>query len=343
MATEDAGNAAGPVSRFSRAEKLLGGLDMANTRGVEIGALTSPLVTSPDANIRYVDHADTATLRLKYADDPNVRIDDIVNVDAVWGEQTLSHCLNGELFDYVIASHVAEHVPDLIGWFSEVAEILRPGGRLILAIPDRRYSFDVLRRETSLSELIDNHLRRARRPTPGQVFDFNANAVDFDFRSAWKQSGEHAELAHYVTKNFAFLQAKESASGVYLDVHCSVFTAASLLRLLDGLLELELLPFAVERFHVAEIGTNEMSLVMSRTSTQAPDEPRRLVRHLLNQGVDSEGLPLSIEPQKPAATRDDQVRNLERALHEIRSSTSWQLTAPLRALARFVKRPKRSP
>ncbi|MEJ0047477.1 MAG: methyltransferase domain-containing protein [Rhodospirillales bacterium] len=178
----------GPISRYSRVEKLLGGLDVANTRGLEIGALATPLLRPPDANIRFVDHADQATLQAEYADDPAVPTDQIVAVDAVWGERTLAECFPGERFDYVIACHVIEHVPNLIGWLAEIAAVLRPNGRLILAVPDRRYTYDLLRRETTLSDLIDHHFRAARRPTPGQVFDCKANVVAFDHTDAWSET-----------------------------------------------------------------------------------------------------------------------------------------------------------
>jgi SAM-dependent methyltransferase len=175
----------GPISRYTRLEKLLGDLDVPTTDGLEIGALSTPVLRPPHANIRFVDHADQATLRAKYANDPNVAINDIVWVDAVWGDRTLAECFPGERFDYVIASHVIEHVPDMIGWLSEIANVLRPGGRLILAIPDRRYTFDVLRRETSLADLIDSHFRGTRRPTPGQIFDCNASVANFTHQDGW--------------------------------------------------------------------------------------------------------------------------------------------------------------
>jgi SAM-dependent methyltransferase len=160
------------ITRLSRNEKLLGGLDISNSKGLEIGALNAPLLKRTEANIRFVDHADQETLKTKYAGDSNVNPDDIVPVDAIWGGgRTLAECFPHETFDYVIASHVIEHVPDFIGCLSEVADILTPEGRLILAIPDRRYTFDFLRQETRLSDVIDHHLRPVKRPTPGQIFD----------------------------------------------------------------------------------------------------------------------------------------------------------------------------
>jgi len=173
---------------MSRRERLISGLDLERMRGVEIGPLMSPIVSKEESDVFYVDHADREALQAKYADDPNVDVQKIVPVDAVWGDCTLRECFaDNRSFDYVIASHVLEHVPDMLGWMREIADILRPGGRLILAIPDRRFTFDYLRQTTRLSEIIDAYLRRNRRPMPAQIFDFNANAVEIDMIAAWSK------------------------------------------------------------------------------------------------------------------------------------------------------------
>jgi SAM-dependent methyltransferase len=331
----------GPISRYSRLEKLLGGLDIAHASGLEIGALAAPLLRAPHANIRYVDHADQAALRAKYADDPNVPADQIVPVDAAWGERTLAEYFPGETFDYVIASHVIEHVPDMIGWLAEIAAVLRPDGRLILAIPDRRYSYDVLRRETSLSDLIDAHLRHARTPTPGQVFDCKANVVAFDHTRAWAASPSTHPPPHFATRAYALAKAMESRDGAYIDCHCSVFTARSLLELLDGLLELHMLPYRLERFHVAPVGSNEISLVLLREPPGADCAAARAAIHaLLEQGVDSEGLALDTPQEGPVVEQqgeDPRIAQLRRAIAEIQASTSWRITAPLRGVVRALR------
>jgi hypothetical protein len=64
----------------------LAGLDTKNLAGLEIGALCRPFIGREEGQpVIYVDHADTPTLRKKYANDSSVTVDRIVDVDAVLG------------------------------------------------------------------------------------------------------------------------------------------------------------------------------------------------------------------------------------------------------------------
>jgi SAM-dependent methyltransferase len=128
---------------FSRADKIRALIDPASQRGLEIGALNSPAIYSSEGKVYYVDHLPTDELKEKYSPDPNINIEDIVPVDYVWGDKTLVEAVGqGVYFDYLVASHVVEHVPDVIGWFGEISAVLKPGGVLSLVVPDKRFTFD---------------------------------------------------------------------------------------------------------------------------------------------------------------------------------------------------------
>ncbi len=110
--------------------RVLEALDVARLRGIEVGAAHQPVVRRGDGDIQYVDHASTEELRRKYANDPGVDLAALVEVDAVWGAQTLAEAVGvSGRYNYVVASHVAEHVPDLLGWLEEVAEVLTQRAR----------------------------------------------------------------------------------------------------------------------------------------------------------------------------------------------------------------------
>lgn len=245
-------------TRSSR-EKLLDGIDLAREEGLEIGPLTNPIVRKSDGNILYVDRADTEELRARYGG-THVDLASIVPVDAVWGENTLAGCLGaGRMVDYVVNAHVVEHVPDLVTWLAEIRAILRPGGRLRMVIPDRRYTFDVLRRESTLPEVLDAYLRRARTPLPRAILDHVMHAVnDVEARALWAGSVDIAALRPSSTAEHALELARNAlATGFYQDVHCWVFTPRSFAGLCGALARLGLLGFRCERIDPTEPGANE--------------------------------------------------------------------------------------
>lgn len=57
-------------------------------------------------------------------------------------------------FNWTVSSHVMEHVPDPIGWLSEIFEVLKPGAVLSLALPDKKFCFDVLSRSVAYSGVV---------------------------------------------------------------------------------------------------------------------------------------------------------------------------------------------
>ena len=82
-------------------------IDVAQKKGLEIGPLTSPLVTSEDikkgGEIFYLDHLSTAELRKKYRNDSSVSIDAIQDVDFICPDGDFTKVVNGKKFDYIIA------------------------------------------------------------------------------------------------------------------------------------------------------------------------------------------------------------------------------------------------
>ena len=95
-------------------------------------------------------------------------VDQIAEVDVVVGDDGLYATLaphGGESgFDYAIASNIIEHTPDMIGWLGDIARLVHPGGRLLLVVPDKRYTFDYLRRLSSLTDLMDAWIRGNSKP-----------------------------------------------------------------------------------------------------------------------------------------------------------------------------------
>jgi predicted SAM-dependent methyltransferase len=236
----------------TRQEKILVCIDPATQLGLEIGALSKPIVTPGMGDIRYVDHATTEELRQKYAADPNVETEQIVDVSYVWGEKSLHELVEGVTFDYVIASHVIEHVPDLVGWLKEIHAVLKPGGILSLAIPDKRYCFDYLRQLSSLPEVVEASLQKNRKPNVRQIFDYFWSISQWGDQFTW--TAQDQIKAENLMRNHAVTEAWDIAQCAfvdqsYCDVHCWVFTPMSFFELLKLLSPLDLVDFRVSKFY----------------------------------------------------------------------------------------------
>jgi predicted SAM-dependent methyltransferase len=121
--------------------------------GIEIGALHNPLQVPPSARVKYVDRLPIAQLREQY---PELNDKELVEVDILDDGERLSTMADASQ-DFVIANHFVEHSQDPIGTVLNMLRVLKPGGRLYLAIPDKRCCFDSDRPLTSLAHLLRDH------------------------------------------------------------------------------------------------------------------------------------------------------------------------------------------
>jgi SAM-dependent methyltransferase len=230
-----------------RREKILQHIDVATQRGLEIGPLHHPFVTRDEGEVFYVDHADTEALRAKYEGHDDVV--DIVDVDFVWGDGTLAEAVGSAApFDYVIASHVVEHTPDLVGWLRQIADVLVPGGMLGLVVPDKRFCFDRRRSTTELPAVVAAHLEGRTRHTLESIFDFYLHIATADTAALWRREHPDPDEPLHFDTAIEFCE-KAAASGEYVDVHSWTFTPRTFVAVLDGLFELDLLPFRFASFH----------------------------------------------------------------------------------------------
>jgi SAM-dependent methyltransferase len=251
----------------SRRERLLGDVDPSTMRGLEFGPLTSPVVQPDEGPIEYVDYLPTDELRAKYESDPNVDASAIVRVDLVLEDGRLPALAQAGGYDYVVASHVFEHLPDPAGWLHECAAALRPGGTLCLALPDKRYTWDILRPVTRLAEWVDGFVTKPVLPTPRHVFEATSGTALMPSGTPWTRAPTPEELQPARGLREALALA-ERAVAEHVDVHCSVFTPAAWLRLMHDTYELGLCPFELAWFSDTRPGEIEFFAGLRKRPTE---------------------------------------------------------------------------
>lgn len=139
---------------------------------LEIGPKDIPALPASHARVRFLDYLDQASLRHKHATDTSINQATIPFIHYVWnGSISYRELTGGQRFQLIIASHVAEHVPDFVSWLRQLADILTPDGVLRLVVPDKRYCFDFRRRLSSFADVLAAYLEKRTRPSVAATYD----------------------------------------------------------------------------------------------------------------------------------------------------------------------------
>jgi hypothetical protein len=244
----------------------------------------------------------------------------------------------GAPVDYVLAVHVIEHVPDVIGWLLDLHGVLRQDGIVSLVVPDRRFTFDILQPVSTVGQMLDAYLEKRRRPSPGQKFDFTSLWRAVDVQSAWRGDID-VEALPPIGSNataLAFAQAKEIFSTRhYMDCHCWIFTPSSFLDAVGRLAEVELFPFSLTSFQTTLSGEFEFIVQLSaRSSGEGPSIAASI--DLAKRSLKSE---IKLASTASGSQQlETEISKLRAEIGALKSSTSWKITAPLRSLSRLAKR-----
>jgi len=191
--------------------------------GIEIGALQNPLRVPPNARVRYVDRLPVEELQRQY---PVIKPTSLVPVDLVDDGETLAKIPPGQL-DFVIANHFIEHSQNPIGALRNMLRVLKMGGVLYLAVPDKRHTFDCDRPLTTLE-----HLWRDDREGPQG--------------SRYEHYVEFASLVNHIQGQDALQQHTARLMEQGYSIHFHAWTASTFLEWLVSIRQSPGLGFEVE-------------------------------------------------------------------------------------------------
>jgi SAM-dependent methyltransferase len=280
---------------MNRNELLLSLLDVSGI-GLEIGPGFNPLVPKSSGRcIETVDHASAAELRERYRNAANVDISRIEEVDYVSDGRPLGELINKPgHYDYIIASHVIEHTPDMLGFLKDCQALLKEDGVLVLAVPDKRRCFDVFQPLTSTGMVLQAHLERRTRHTPGQIFDYIAYNALRDGEGGWS-FGANGSLTFAHDLDFAHRVFKQAISSTtYVDAHVWRFTPSSFRLILRDLNESAHLGLR-ERFFSGS-DHHEFYVSLSRRGPDCPFDRLTLARMAIAEQQEIAIGPVAGEP-----------------------------------------------
>lgn len=305
-----------------RNARLLEGLAR-DARLIEIGPSFNPVAPkSAGWQVTIVDHASQADLVAKYAGGA-VDTGLIEPVDVVWAGGPLHEAVPAEChgsYAALIACHVAEHLPDLIGFLRSAERLVHPErGALLLAVPDKRLCFDFFRPPSTTGQFLEAHRAGRSRHLPRAMFDHVAYSATDGGRAGWgHQQLAELRLEHTLEQAAGQMDLAEAGTD-YTDCHGWQFTPASFELLILEFGALDLTDWRVEWMEPRPAVEFLVRLVRGREgfASAAAREARRLdllKRMVLEQRDQADRL-LGIQP-RAAGSRLDVLEAMLRQMQE---------------------------
>ncbi|MDB5043713.1 MAG: class SAM-dependent methyltransferase [Candidatus Eremiobacteraeota bacterium] len=234
-----------------RRDRILSDLNLAGA-GLEIGGGYNPITCKDEFRVDHLDHADRDTLIEKFASQ-GIDTSRIQTVDYVWSGQTYAELVGEKRYDWIIASHVIEHVPNPIQFLNDCTEILTEDGILSLVVPDKRFCFDYYRPPSGLARLIDAFVAGDTRTTAGSVVEHIMYAATVNGAITWDlTAGQSAPKFLHTAEQARSLYDSIAQDGAFHDVHAWAFTPASFRLVAEDLNRLGLISLRERSWHDTE-------------------------------------------------------------------------------------------
>jgi SAM-dependent methyltransferase len=220
---------------MTKEQKVFSALDKTG-RGLEIGPSHNPLAPKKSGfRVDILDHMSREDLVGKYTGH-SVNLANIEEVDYIWqGEPYAQVTGKKAYYDWIIASHLIEHTPDLITFLKDCSEILKEDGVLSLVIPDKRFCFDHFRPITGISKIIDSFFSKNKIHTAGTAAEYYLNVVAKGSQIAWDQDKTGVYGFVHGLNDAMEGMAKVQDEEIYLDLHAWCFTPHSFRLLIHDL------------------------------------------------------------------------------------------------------------
>lgn len=240
-----------------------------STRILEFGPLNRATVTKEThPNIFFTDIRSTEdVIKMYTANDYlestgiTVDLDSIVHIDYVI-EGSYKETFKGvEKFDVALLSHVIEHIPDIIGFFNDITNVLKKDGKLIIIYPDARYCFDHFRNGTTFIDAYDVY--KNNENSSNRVFDFVYNVVHENNPNYFWHNVERNDILPKNDFTTALKAAEKARAGELPDdTHFWPFSNYQLIKFLYDMDRAGLLDFDIEEFLPTTENTQECMLVL---------------------------------------------------------------------------------
>lgn len=251
-------------------------------RGLEIGAGYAPMFPKAKGfRVETVDHLGGEDLRRKYREigkDASC----VEEVDHVWRGEPLDELVpHHGAYDFIYASNVIEHMPDVLGFINSCDRLLNDKGVAVVVVPDKRFCFDALRPIASTGDIVQAHLERRTRHPEGKVFDQVAYEAQRRGHGIWRRRTLGPIRLRGDLEAARNALERASAASEYLDTHGWQFVPSSFRLMLHDLHATGLTPMKEVAFHDPRGQGHEFFISFARWGPGCPLDRATLCRRVL--------------------------------------------------------------
>lgn len=241
-----------------------------NSRILEIGPLNGPIISKKEfPNVFYCDIRSTEEIKKLYfsndylkATGIQINVDDIVDIDFVIKDSYKSTFSNIERFDYVVLSHVMEHMEDILGFFNDIRYVLKPGGKLGILYPDKRYCFDHFRTSATFADAYEVFVK-GNKENARKVLDFFLNVIpENNPERYWNNDCLNKLLEKKDSTNIFDTYMKALQGEKIDDVHYWVFSDKSFLKFLYDCISMEAIEFSCVDFIPTQQNSQQFLIIL---------------------------------------------------------------------------------
>ena len=225
-------------------------VELRHSTGLEIGACDLPTVPKDLGKCNYADFRSSEEMIEMWG----LSADKVCKVDYVLSRDQSASTQISDKFDYIIACHVLEHVPDVITYINDLKALLKPSVNKIifLAIPDKRATLDSTRPSTTVEHLLANHFHKVRHPSFEHILEFHRHWIG------------HENGSKPLPLREAYEYASETVRSSSADAHCNVWEGEEFRAQIQELILAGFLPgLTLLQFEPFYVGTNEFAVVLA--------------------------------------------------------------------------------
>lgn len=157
--------------------------------GLDIGALHRPMVKHDGMRVLYVDRLPASELKKHY---PELSEFPLIDADILDDAETL-HTIESSKYNFVIASHVIEHMSNPLSAMEHWMRVLKTGGLLYLVVPDKRFIFDRHRPLTELDHIREDNVMTEHRRRQQDLKHYLEYAELVDHKEGEDEINAHAK------------------------------------------------------------------------------------------------------------------------------------------------------